>query len=77
MADSFAVRFDAVRGLRGPLTWGLDPSGDILNDWGLGDTPDGLERFIDIVLPVAADTVGLIKPQLRSTSVMVGEGSGP
>lgn len=52
-----------MRRLRGPLTWGLDPSGDILDDWGLGDTPDGLERFIDIVVPVAADTVGLIKPQ--------------
>jgi orotidine-5'-phosphate decarboxylase len=63
VADSFAVRFDAVRLLRGPLTWGLDPSGDVLDDWGLGDTPDGLERFIDIVLPVAADTVGIVKPQ--------------
>jgi orotidine-5'-phosphate decarboxylase len=45
VADSFAVRFDAVSRVRGPLTWGLDPSGDILDDWGLGDTPDGLERF--------------------------------
>jgi orotidine-5'-phosphate decarboxylase len=63
VADSFGLRFDAVRRLRGPLTWGLDPSGDILEDWGLGDTPDGLERFIDIVVPVAADTVGLVKPQ--------------
>jgi orotidine-5'-phosphate decarboxylase len=63
MADSFAVRFDAARRLRGPLTWGLDPSGDLLDDWGLGDTADGLERFIDIVLPVAAEVVGLIKPQ--------------
>ncbi|MGH9185084.1 MAG: orotidine-5'-phosphate decarboxylase [Acidimicrobiales bacterium] len=63
MADPFAVRFNAARRLRGPLTWGLDPSGDILDDWGLGDTSDGLERFIDIVLPVAADTVALIKPQ--------------
>lgn len=63
MADPFAVRFEATRRSRGPLTWGLDPSGDILEEWGLGDTPDGLERFIDIVLPVAVDTVGLIKPQ--------------
>lgn len=62
--DSFMVRFAAVRALRGPLTWGLDPSGDLLDAWGLGDTPEGLERFIDIVLPVAAETVGLIKPQV-------------
>lgn len=85
MADPFAVRFTAVRRLRGPLTWGLDPSGDILDDWGLGDTPDGLERFIDIVLPVAAETVGLIKPQaafyerhgwrgIRSLTRLIDEG---
>lgn len=63
MADSFVARFESVRRLRGPLVWGLDPSAGILDDWGLGDTVVGLERFIDVVLPVAADTVGLIKPQ--------------
>jgi orotidine-5'-phosphate decarboxylase len=63
VADAFVERFEAVRQTRGPLAWGLDPSGDILDGWGLGDTPDGLERFIDVVLPLAAETVGLIKPQ--------------
>jgi orotidine-5'-phosphate decarboxylase len=63
VADAFSIRFDAIRRVRGPLAWGLDPSGDILDEWGLGDTPDGLDRFVDIVLPVAAVTVGLIKPQ--------------
>lgn len=43
--------------------WGLDPSGDLLEGWGLGDTPDGLDRFVDLVLPIAAETVGLVKPQ--------------
>ena len=63
MSDSFWTRFDDTRRLRGPLAWGMDPSGDILDKWGLGDTPDGLDRFVDVVLPVAAATVGLIKPQ--------------
>ena len=63
MADSFAARFAAVRAARGPLVWGLDPSGKLLEDWGLGDTPDGLDRFADLVLPVAAETIGLVKPQ--------------
>lgn len=63
MGDSFAARFDAVRRLRGPLVWGLDPSGALLERWGLGDTPDGLDRFVDLVLGPAADTVGLVKPQ--------------
>jgi orotidine-5'-phosphate decarboxylase len=63
MTDSFADRFAVTRTARGPLVWGLDPSGKLLEDWGLGDTPDGLDRFADLVLPVAADTIGLVKPQ--------------
>jgi len=63
VADAFSIRFDSVRASRGPLAWGLDPSGAILDAWGLGDTPDGLDRFVDLVLPVADETVGLVKPQ--------------
>jgi orotidine-5'-phosphate decarboxylase len=63
VTDSFASRFAATRSMFGPLTWGLDPSGAILGRWGLGDTPDGLDRFVDIVLEAAAGTVGLVKPQ--------------
>jgi orotidine-5'-phosphate decarboxylase len=63
VADSFAGRFAAVRAARGPRVWGLDPSGKLLEDWGLGDSPDGLDRFADLVVPVAAETVGLVKPQ--------------
>ncbi len=63
MADAFATRFAAVRSRHGPLAWGLDPSGPILDAWGLGDTPDGLDRFADLVLEVASGTVGLVKLQ--------------
>jgi orotidine-5'-phosphate decarboxylase len=63
MADSFATRFAAVRSGLGPLAWGLDPSGPILEAWGLGDTPDGLERFADLVLEAASGMVGLVKLQ--------------
>lgn len=63
MADSFATRFAAVRSRYGPLAWGLDPSGAILDAWGLGDTPEGLDRFADLVLEAASGTVGLVKPQ--------------
>jgi orotidine-5'-phosphate decarboxylase len=59
----FAVRFAAARARYGPLVLGADPSGSLLERWGLGDSLDGLERFIDIVLEAAAGTVGLIKPQ--------------
>jgi orotidine-5'-phosphate decarboxylase len=63
MADSFAVRFAAARARFGPLVWGLDPSGALLETWGFGDTPDGLDRFADVVLDAAAGTVALVKPQ--------------
>jgi orotidine-5'-phosphate decarboxylase len=63
VTGSFASRFAAVRAAAGPLVWGLDPSGPLLEQWGLGDTPDGLDRFADIVLQAAVGTIGLVKPQ--------------
>ncbi|MDP1795495.1 MAG: orotidine-5'-phosphate decarboxylase [Acidimicrobiales bacterium] len=63
MADSFATRFEAVRTSIGPLVWGLDPSGDLLEQWGLGDTPDGLDRFADICLEAGPGAIGIVKPQ--------------
>ena len=63
VADTFASRYAAVRSEKGPLAWGLDPSGELLDSWGLGDTPDGLDRFADIGLRAAVGTVGLVKLQ--------------
>jgi orotidine-5'-phosphate decarboxylase len=63
MTESFAARFAAARSAYGPLVCGLDPSGELLNAWQLGDTADGLDRFADIVLAAATGTVGLVKPQ--------------
>jgi orotidine-5'-phosphate decarboxylase len=59
----FASRFAEARAKYGPLVFGLDPSGPILEAWGLGDHPDGLDRFVDIVVGAAAGTVGIVKPQ--------------
>jgi orotidine-5'-phosphate decarboxylase len=63
MADTFATRFATVRTRFGPLVWGLDPSGSLLDTWGVGDTPDGLDQFADIALQAATGTVGLVKLQ--------------
>src|ERR1700683_5263704 len=59
----FADRALAAMREHGPLVLGLDPSGDLLTQWGLGDTADGLERFVDIVVEASAGTVGVVKPQ--------------
>ena len=63
MADTFATRFAAVRSRFGPLAWGFDPSGQVLEGWNLGDTPDGLDLFAEIALEAATGTVGLVKLQ--------------
>lgn len=63
MTETFARRFDTARAKFGPLAWGLDPAGTILESWGFGDTPDGLDRFADVALSAATGTVGLVKPQ--------------
>jgi orotidine-5'-phosphate decarboxylase len=59
----FVDRALAVMKSSGPLVFGLDPSGDVLESWGLGDTPDGLDRFVDIGLEASVGTVGAVKPQ--------------
>ncbi len=63
MPEPFARRFASVRSAQGPLVFGLDPSANLLEEWGLGDSADGLDRFADIVLEAAAGPVGLVKPQ--------------
>jgi len=63
MPETFAARFASARSVYGPLSWGWDPSTAILERWGLGDTPEGLDRFADLVLEAAVGTVGLVKPQ--------------
>ena len=63
MAEPFAARFAAVREHYGPLVWGLDPSGALLDAWGFGDSADGLDRFVDVMMDAVSGTVGLVKPQ--------------
>jgi orotidine-5'-phosphate decarboxylase len=63
VAHTFADRFAGIRSIFGPLAWGLDPSGAILRSWRLEDSPDGLDRFVDIALEAAVGAVGLVKPQ--------------
>jgi orotidine-5'-phosphate decarboxylase len=62
-AVPFARRFAAARAAQGPLVFGLDPSAELLDAWGLADNADGLDRFADIVLEAAVGRVGAVKPQ--------------
>ena len=59
----FAERFLPLAEARSPLCLGLDPSGELLRQWGLNDDAGGLRRFCDAVLDVAGDRVAVVKPQ--------------
>lgn len=59
----FAARFAQLRDVHGPLVFGLDPSRQLLEEWGLGDSAEGLERFVDIVVAAATGSVAVVKPQ--------------
>jgi orotidine-5'-phosphate decarboxylase len=43
--------------------FGLDPSRQLLEEWGLGDTAAGLEGFVDVVVAAAEGSVAVVKPQ--------------
>jgi len=59
----FAQRFFELASERSPLCLGLDPSGDLIRDWGLNDDAEGLRRFCDAVLDAAGDRIAVVKPQ--------------
>src|ERR1700712_4898490 len=48
---------------RGPLCAGIDPHPGLLDDWGLTDSPAGLERFALSATEALAPRVAAIKPQ--------------
>ena len=59
----FAQRFFALAKARSPLCLGLDPSSDLVREWGFSDDADGLSRFCDAVLEAAGDRIAVVKPQ--------------
>jgi orotidine-5'-phosphate decarboxylase len=61
--DSFAVRLRRALDERGPLCVGIDPHPELLRQWGLPDTPDGVDRFAQIAVDALADRVAVMKPQ--------------
>ena len=59
----FGARLHAALRAHGPLCVGIDPHPHLLQAWGLGDDPDGLERFARTVVQAAAGRVAAVKPQ--------------
>lgn len=59
----FGTRLHDAMAQRGPLCAGIDPHPGLLAEWGLDDTPDGLERFALGAAEALAPEVAVVKPQ--------------
>ena len=66
MSQPFGTRLAHAMAHHGPLCLGIDPHPQLLQDWGLEDTPAGLASFSKTVVEVAAETIGVaaLKPQV-------------
>lgn len=63
-AAGFASRYRAAVADRGRLCVGIDPHRDLLVQWGLPESADGLARFGDICVEALGPTAAVIKPQV-------------
>ncbi len=61
--EPFGTRLRQAMDRRGPLCVGIDPHAGLLAQWGLDDTPSGLERFALTVVEALGDQVAVFKPQ--------------
>lgn len=61
---SFAERLKSRFQDFGQLCLGIDPSEQILTDWGIPDTAEGARDFGYAIISAAEGRVGLIKPQI-------------
>jgi orotidine-5'-phosphate decarboxylase len=60
---SFGSRARAAMDAYGPACVGIDPHATLLDDWGLPDSVEGLERFAATCVEAFAGHVGFVKPQ--------------
>ena len=59
----FAQRFIALSEARSPLCLGVDPSIELLDQWGLARNASGLAAFCDILMEAMGEQVAIVKPQ--------------
>lgn len=60
---TFGERLWAAVETFGPLCVGLDPSDDVLADWGVDRTAAGVGAFAEQAIDALDDRVGIVKPQ--------------
>lgn len=63
MTPHFGARLVATIQTYGPLCVGLDPHAQLLSDWGLPDTAEGVKTFSHTVLDAVTGWCAAVKPQ--------------
>lgn len=63
METSFGTRLAQRMDALGPVCAGIDPHPQLLEAWGLPDSPDGLRLFAEKTLEAIGDHVCAVKPQ--------------
>ena len=61
--ETFGARLRRAMDTWGPVCAGIDPHASLLGAWGLGDDPEGLERFSMTAVEAFAGEVAAVKPQ--------------
>ena len=59
----FRARFHALADVRSPFCLGIDPSAEILAQWGFADTPHGLAQFCEKLIAQMGKKLAVVKPQ--------------
>lgn len=72
-APGFGARLSAAIASRGPLCVGIDPHPELMRDWGLPVTADGLARFCDVCVQ-AYGGFAVVKPQVAFFEVFGSAG---
>ncbi|WP_062133681.1 orotidine-5'-phosphate decarboxylase [Demequina aestuarii] len=60
----FGPRLAEAMDRLGPLCVGIDPHVQLLRDWGLDDTPEGLAAFGETVVMASIDAAAAVKPNI-------------
>lgn len=72
-AAGFGARLSTAIASRGPLCVGIDPHPELMRDWGLPVTADGLARFCDVCVE-AYGGFAVVKPQVAFFEVFGSAG---
>ena len=60
---NFSQKFIELAKKRGSFCLGIDPTEELIKDWGLNFNLDGLKRMCKIIIEAADDNLAIVKPQ--------------